>query len=94
MTANVQITFRDFPPPLLAEERIHERVDRLGKLHPRITSCRIVAEAPADEPAVLAARVRKLDAITPFVRLGDWLPALATLSVVLVSLRRVRAGRL
>lgn len=46
MTANVQITFRDFPPPLLAEERIRERVDRLGKLHPRITSCRIVAEAP------------------------------------------------
>ncbi len=46
MTANVQITFRDFSPPVLAEERIRERVDRLGKLHPRITSCRIVAEAP------------------------------------------------
>lgn len=46
MTANLQITFRDFPPPLLAEERIREWVDRLGKLHPRITSCRIVAEAP------------------------------------------------
>ncbi len=46
MTAKVQITFRDFPPPQLAEERIRERVDRLGNLHPRITSCRIVAEAP------------------------------------------------
>ena len=46
MTANVQMTFRDFPPPQLAEERIQERVDRLDKLHPRITSCRIVAETP------------------------------------------------
>lgn len=46
MTANLQITFRDFPPPVLAEERIRERVDRLARLHPRITACRIVAEAP------------------------------------------------
>ncbi|MFQ5760562.1 MAG: HPF/RaiA family ribosome-associated protein [Acidiferrobacterales bacterium] len=46
MTANVQITFRDFSPPLPAEERIRERVDRLARLHPRITSCRVVAEAP------------------------------------------------
>ncbi len=46
MSTNVQITFRDFDPPLLAEERIHERVGRLEKLHPRITGCHIVAESP------------------------------------------------
>jgi ribosome-associated translation inhibitor RaiA len=46
MAANVRITFRDLSPPQLAEERIRERVDRLGKLHPRITACRIVVEAP------------------------------------------------
>lgn len=58
MTANLQITFRDFPPPLLAEERIREWVDRLGKLHPRITSCRIVAEARAKWDARIEHRVR------------------------------------
>ncbi len=46
MTAKVQVTFRDFSPPQLAEERIQERVDRLHKLHPRINSCRVVAETP------------------------------------------------
>jgi cold shock CspA family protein/ribosome-associated translation inhibitor RaiA len=46
MTANLQITFRDFTPPQLAEDRIRERVERLEKMHPRITSCRVVAESP------------------------------------------------
>ncbi len=46
MPTNVQITFRDFDPPQLADERIRERIGRLEKLHPRITGCHVVAEAP------------------------------------------------
>jgi len=46
MSANLQITFRDFDPPQLAEERIRERVERLEKLHPRIVGCHVVAESP------------------------------------------------
>lgn len=46
MAVNLQITFRDFDPPQLAEERIRERVRRLEKLHPRITGCHVVAESP------------------------------------------------
>lgn len=46
MAANVQITYRDFDPPQLAEERIRERIDRLEKIYPRITACRVVAESP------------------------------------------------
>ena len=44
MAANVKITYRDFDPPQLAEERIRERIDRLENIHPRITACRVVAE--------------------------------------------------
>ena len=46
MAVNVQITFRDFSPPQLAEERIRERFDRLATIYPAITACRVVAEAP------------------------------------------------
>jgi cold shock CspA family protein/ribosome-associated translation inhibitor RaiA len=46
MAANVQITYRDFDPPQLADERIRERIDRLENIHPRITACRVVAESP------------------------------------------------
>ena len=46
MAANLQITFRDFEPPLLAEERIGDKFDRLVTIYPPITACRVVAEAP------------------------------------------------
>lgn len=46
MAGDVQITYRDFPPPQLADGRIRERIDRLHRMHPRITACRVVAEAP------------------------------------------------
>ena len=55
---------------------------------------RVVAEAPIDQPAFLAAKTRKLDVVTPYVWLGDWLPALAALLIAFVSLRRMREGRL
>lgn len=44
MSVDLQTTYRDFPPPLLAEERIRKRVDRLANINPRITSCHVVAE--------------------------------------------------
>ena len=44
MTANLQITYRGFPAPQLAEERIREHVDRLERLHPRLIGCHVVAE--------------------------------------------------
>lgn len=46
MPTNLQVTFRDMDPPLLAEQRIRERVERLERLHPRITSCHVVVETP------------------------------------------------
>jgi len=44
MTINLQIAYRDFDPPLLAEERIRERVEKLERLYPRMIALHIVAE--------------------------------------------------
>jgi len=44
MPIDLQTTYRDFPPPLLAEKRIRRRVEKLERLFPRIISCNVVAE--------------------------------------------------
>jgi cold shock CspA family protein len=44
MTTNLQLSFRDFPAPALAEKRITERVSRLERIYPRLIGCRVVAE--------------------------------------------------
>ena len=44
MTIELQTTYRDFPPPLLAEDRIRKRLEKLERLYPRIISCHVVAE--------------------------------------------------
>ena len=44
MTIDLQTTYRGFSPPLLAKDRIGQRMKKLEKLYPRITSCRVVAE--------------------------------------------------
>lgn len=44
MPIDLQTTFRDFPPPLLAEKRIRVRVEKLERLFPRIISCHVIAE--------------------------------------------------
>ena len=44
MAINLEITYRDFPKPILAEERIAERVEKLERLFPRLQSLRIVSE--------------------------------------------------
>ena len=44
MPVDLQITYRDFPPPLLAEKRIRHRVEKLERLFPRIIGCHVVAE--------------------------------------------------
>jgi len=44
MAINLQIAYRDFSAPMLAEERIRERVDKLEAMHPRMTSLQVVAE--------------------------------------------------
>lgn len=44
MTVNLQVTYRDFPAPVSAEERIGERVERLERIFPRIVTCRVVVE--------------------------------------------------
>ena len=44
MPIDLQTTYREFPPPLLAEERIRKRVEKLERLYPRIISCHVVAE--------------------------------------------------
>lgn len=44
MSIDLQTTYRDFAPPLLAEKRIRKRVEKLERLFPRIISCNVVAE--------------------------------------------------
>lgn len=47
MEIEPQITYRDFDPPMLAEERIRERIDKLERIFPRIIACQVVAETQA-----------------------------------------------
>lgn len=44
MPIELQTTYRGFSPPLLANERIRKRVEKLEQLYPRIISCHVVAE--------------------------------------------------
>lgn len=44
MPIELQTTYRDFPPPLLAEKRIRNHVDKLERHFPRIVSCHVIAE--------------------------------------------------
>ena len=44
MTVDLQTTYRGFSPPLLANERIRKRVEKLQLLYPRIMTCRVVVE--------------------------------------------------
>lgn len=44
MSIDLQTTYRDFPPPLLADNRIRKRVEKLERLCPRINFCHLVAE--------------------------------------------------
>jgi len=44
MPIKLQTTFRNFAEPILADERIHERVVRLERIYPRIMSVHVVAE--------------------------------------------------
>lgn len=51
---------------------------------------RVVARIPANEPGVLAARYRPLTGETPYVRAGEWVPALAAFTLLGLALRRRR----
>lgn len=44
MALNLEISYRDFPEPMMAEERIGERVAKLERMFPRLQSLRVVAE--------------------------------------------------
>jgi len=44
MAIELEITYRDFPAPMLAEERIRERVTKLERMFPRMQSLRVVSE--------------------------------------------------
>lgn len=44
MPIDLQTTYRDFAPPLLAEKRIRHRMAKLERLFPRIVSCHVVTE--------------------------------------------------
>lgn len=46
MQMPVQITFRDMKPSEAVEARIRERAGKLDEYYDRITSCRVVVEAP------------------------------------------------
>ncbi len=46
MTAVVQITFRDIDPSPALETNIRERIARLERVFDRMTSCRVLVEAP------------------------------------------------
>ena len=44
MQSALQITFRDMPPSEALETRIRDKVAKLEKFHPHITSCRVTVE--------------------------------------------------
>lgn len=44
MAINLEINYRDFPEPIMAQERISERAAKLEKLFPRLQSLRVVSE--------------------------------------------------
>jgi len=46
MQPTVQITFRDLPKSPAIEENILQRASKLGHLFDKITSCRVLIEAP------------------------------------------------
>ncbi|PIW26869.1 MAG: RNA polymerase subunit sigma-54 [Rhodospirillales bacterium CG15_BIG_FIL_POST_REV_8_21_14_020_66_15] len=65
MTINLQFTCRDFPPPILAEDRIRERVERLERLYPRMISLYVVAEQVQRRHHKGTLYVFRLDASMP-----------------------------
>jgi hypothetical protein len=65
MTATLQVTYKDFPAPLLAEERIRERFDRLERIYPRMTSCRVVAEELDARPHQGKLYQLRIDVVVP-----------------------------
>ena len=46
MAMPVQITFRKMTPSPYVRARIRERAEKLVRFHDRITTCRVVVEAP------------------------------------------------
>jgi ribosomal subunit interface protein len=46
MQTEPQVTFRGMDPSPAIEARVREAMDKLGQFHNRITSCRVVVEAP------------------------------------------------
>jgi ribosomal subunit interface protein len=46
MEIPLQISFRDIPHSAAVEEKIREKMDKLEQYHDKITSCRVVVEAP------------------------------------------------
>jgi len=47
MQIPVQITFRDIPPSPAVEAAIREKAAKLDRYYDRITSCRVMVEAPS-----------------------------------------------
>ncbi|MDP2620069.1 MAG: HPF/RaiA family ribosome-associated protein [Hyphomicrobiales bacterium] len=46
MQMEPQISFKGFEPSHMLRQRVLDRIDRLEQFHDRITSCRVVIEAP------------------------------------------------
>ncbi|MDA8231967.1 MAG: HPF/RaiA family ribosome-associated protein [Magnetospirillum sp.] len=46
MDVPLEIRFHDIEPSQALEAAIRERVDRLNRMYPRLTSCRVAVEAP------------------------------------------------
>lgn len=44
MPINLEISYRNFAAPMLADERIGERIAKLEKMYPRMTSLHVTAE--------------------------------------------------
>lgn len=44
MAINLEISYRDFPEPIMAQQRIQDRVAKLERLFPRIQALRVVSE--------------------------------------------------
>ncbi|WP_425404022.1 HPF/RaiA family ribosome-associated protein [Hwanghaeella sp.] len=65
MAINLEITYRDFDAPIMAEERINERVAKLERIFPRLQSLRVVSEQVQHNRQTGKLYRFRLDAVLP-----------------------------
>jgi cold shock CspA family protein len=65
MEIPLHVTFRNMPRSAAIETNLREKVDKLGSLHERIMSCRVIVEAPHRHHHKGKAYAVRIDLIVP-----------------------------